>query len=263
MAIQKTEAFVLRSQPFRTSSVIVTTFSRSFGKIKGLAKGVRREGIVRPSTFEPFTLLEIVFYEKIRSELHLISEASILETFEGLRTHLETLATAYYLAELVDRLTQPHDPHETLFELLHFAFQYLPSLPSPFMARFFEIRILDEVGLAPHLGSCLICGGTNLEKVYFSTKQGAIFCARCRQKSPEARGLSAEALKVMQSFLEKRGEGFEAPLGVSGFEPLILREVGEVVERFLAESLGEPLTTLRFLKQVQALNPQSSGSSGR
>jgi DNA repair protein RecO (recombination protein O) len=253
MAIRKTEAFVLRSQPFRSSSLIVTSFTRSFGKVKGVVKGVRREGMVRPSTFEPFTLLEIVYYEKLHSDIHLISEASLLETYEGLRREIETLATAYYLTELVDQLTESQDPHEPIFELLHFAFQYLPSFPPSFLARFFEIRLLHEAGLLPHLESCLLCGEKNPEQVYFSSRQGAIFCPRCRKKSPEARPLSTEVLQGMRLFI---GRGItevrEYSLGEAAE-----REMRTVVERFLADRLPRPLTTRRFLNQVHALKARS------
>ncbi|MBI4115707.1 MAG: DNA repair protein RecO [Candidatus Omnitrophica bacterium] len=249
MAIQKTEAFVLRSQPFRSSSLIVTTFSRSFGKIKGIAKGVRREGTPHPSTFEPFTLLEIVFYEKIRSELHLLSEASVLKTFESLRGDLEILATAYYLVEMVDQLTEPHDPHEPVFELLHFAFQFLPSLPPSLIARFFEVRILNEVGLLPHFSSCVGCGQTHLERIYFSVKQGAVFCPKCRQKSTEARLLTGDVVEAILFFMEHGfTESAQYPLGVN-----TNREMEDLVGRFLTDRLGRWLVTKKFLNQVRSI----------
>lgn len=250
MAIQRTEAFVLRSYPFRTSSLVITTFSRSFGKVKGIAKGVRREGVPHPSTFEPFTLLEIVFYEKIRSDLHLISEANILESYEALRSDLEVLATAYYLTELVDQFTQPHDPHESIFELLRFAFEWLPSLPPSFLSRFFEIRLLREVGLLPHLEGCLGCRTKNPERVYFSIKQGAIFCPACRRRAPESKLISLSVLESMRGLLEIRGEALQ---NGELLTPSVEREMEGLMERFVMERLGRRLATRRFLAQVRSL----------
>lgn len=259
MAIQKTEAFVLRTHPFRTSSLIVTTFSRSFGKVRGVAKGVRREGLLWSSAYEPFTLLEMVFYEKLRSELHLISEVSLLESFEGLRSNLELLATAYYLAELVDQLTEPHDPHPLIFELLHFTFQGLPSFPPSFLARFFEIRLLSEVGLLPHLESCLGCGEKNPKEVYFSARQGALFCSPCRRKAPEARRLSLETLEVMRRLTELKGqESSLTPPNEMAWTPSLEKEMEEVTERFLTERLGRRLPTRSFLRQVRSLTVRAT-----
>lgn len=249
MAIQKAEAFVLRTLPFRTSSLLVTTFTRPFGKIKGIAKGVMKEGAARPSTFEPFTLLEIVFYEKLRSELHLISEASILESYLPLRSNLEGLATAYYLAELVDQLTQPHDPHEAIFELLQFSFQWLASLSPALVARFFEIRILSEIGLLPYLSGCLGCGRENPEKVYFSVRQGAVFCFDCRKKYPDSRPLNLSALERMKNFLGKDAAEMIQGSG-SGKDD---QEIGELIARFLSDRLGKRLSTQRFLNQVRGV----------
>ncbi len=257
MAIQKTEAFVLRAHPFRTSSLVVTTFSRSFGKIRGVAKGVRKEGVPRPSTFEPFTLLEIVYYEKIRSDVHLISEATVLESYDFLRTDLERLATAYYLVELVDSLTGPHDPHESIFELLRFSFQFLPELPASILMRFFEVRILHEVGLLPHLESCLHCGERNLAKVYFSVGQGAVVCFRCRPRSPDARPLGRNVLQAMCSL----SEGELIPGRYASLDVRTEREMREILEAFLSERLPRRLATRRFLNQVQSLKSRSLGTA--
>ena len=249
MAIQKTEAFILRTQLFRSSSLLVTAFSRSFGKIKGVAKGVRGEGVLRSADFEPFHLVEIVFYEKIHSELHLISEVATLKTHESLHSNLEILAYAHYFSELIDQLTETHDRHESIFELLGFALEGLPLMTPSQLTSFFEIRLLREVGFLPYLDHCLECEEKELRRVYFSTRQGAIFCERCRTKAPEARMLSLDALRAMQRFLTKEaGEALVEPLPQK-----VNREMSDLVERFLIERLGKRLKTRRFLKQVNAL----------
>ncbi len=258
MAIQKTEAFVLKTQPFRSSSLIVTTFSRTFGKLKGIVKGVRKEGLPHPSTFEPFTLIEIVFYEKLRSELHLISESSILESFESLRSRLDVLATAYYFSELADQLTEAEDPHEEIFELLEFSFRWLPVFDMTFAMRFFELQLLSEIGLLPNLEGCLGCGKENPEQAFFSVRQGGLFCQECRRKSPDAALIRRPVLAAMK-FLT--GEKIEMSLQASffgdkmaGLEKGVMKELGGLIERFITERLGKRLLTRRFLRQVEALH---------
>ena len=258
MAIQKTEAFILKTQPLRTSSLIVTSFSRSFGKLKGVVKGVRKEGLPHPSAFEPFTLDEIIFYEKTRSDLHLISEVSILESFEGLRSELQALATAYYLCELVDQLTEWHDPHESIFELLHFAFQWLPFVDSPFLSRVFEMRLLSAVGLLPNLAGCLGCGEKNPHRVYFSIRQGGMFCSNCRKRAPESAALSAETLEVLrvltgERMAEGEWEGLRVKMRELSKDKSLIGEVGNLVDRFIVERLGKRVVSRRFLNQVRSL----------
>ena len=265
MAIQKTEAFVLRTRPFRTSSLIVTTFSRSFGKLKGIVKGVRKEGTPHPNCFEPFTLVEIVFYEKLRSELHLISEATLLESFGVLRSHLETLATAYYFSELVDQLTEPEDSHARIFELLEFAFRWLPSLDLLFLTRLFEIQLLSEIGLLPNLEDCLGCGERNLEQAYFSVRQGGLFCPSCRKKAPESILIRHQAVEMMKLFMGERiqeaaRKNLGKEIGVHSDEKSAMDEIGNLVSRFITERLGKRLVTQRFLIQVRSLKNHPAGS---
>src|SRR6185436_7626614 len=98
MAIQKASAIVLRTQPFRSSSLIVTFFTKEFGKVRGIAKGVRLERETRGALYELFSYLDIVYYEKSKSDLHLISEAAILDSYDAIRTRLDCIAYASYLA---------------------------------------------------------------------------------------------------------------------------------------------------------------------
>lgn len=252
MAIQKTEAFILRSYPFRTSSLIVVAFSRSFGKIKAVAKGVRKEGVLSPGTFEPFSLIEMVFYEKIRSELHLLSEASLLESHEPLRSNLVALASAYYISELVDQMTEPHDPHEALFDLLHFVFEKLPFVSPSTVVRLFEMRLLQEVGLPPHLENCLACGASELGKIYFSVRQGGIVCERCKKRFQDAQSLNEGTLEEMRYLSRNHPEAYleeseSRSKGKTG------EEIDKVMQRFLTERLGKRLPTRKFLEQATAL----------
>lgn len=251
MAIQKTEAFVLKTQPFRSSSLIVTFFSNSFGKLRGLVKGVRQEratsGSGRGAFFELFTRLEIVFYEKTRSDLHLVSESSLLESNDTLRTNLQSISYASYFSELVDTLTEVHDPHDKIFELLDCAFRFLPSIPGERLARLFEIKLLNEIGWLPYLEGCLQCQASPLEKGFFSVKQGALLCRNCAPQFSDARALAAETLAAMRYYLlHTMEESIKHPLSRTtgaGLEDLL--------SRFLLYRLGKPFRTRRFMQAIK------------
>lgn len=249
MAIQKTEAFVLKTQPFRSSSLIITFFSRSFGKVRGVAKGVRREREMRGAHYELFTHLEIIFYEKTRSDLHLISESTILQTHDRLRTDLKNIAYASYFAELVDSLTELHDTHNNIFELLRFSFRFLPSLAGETLARLFEIKLLHEIGWLPYLGGCVACGTSPLETGYFSMGQGALFCANCSRRCPDAKFLHAEMLRILRYYI---GHDLETSIR-QRISPSTERTLEKWLEQFLLSRLGRPLKTRLFLREIQAV----------
>ena len=247
MAIQKTEAFVLKTRPFRSSSLILTFFSRDFGKVRGIAKGVRQGEERRTALYELFTRLEIIFYEKTRSDLHLVSEGSLVESFEPLRSRLEPIGYASYFCELVDETTEVHDPHPRIFELLDFSFRYLPSLPGERLARLFEIKLLAEIGWLPYLEGCLICRNTALEKGFFSARQGALLCPRCASQSPDAGPLGREPLAVMRYYSR---HDLEESLKL-GITKQTETELKTVMESFLLERLGKLLKSRQFLAKIK------------
>lgn len=247
MAIRKTEAFVIKTVPLRSSSLIVTLFSREFGKIKGVAKGVRKEREMRGAFFELFTHADIVFYEKTRSDLHLISDAAIIDSFDVLRTRLNTIVYASYFAELTDVLTEIQDPHAEIFELLEVSFRYLPALPGEKIARLFEIKLLNEVGLLPHLDSCLQCRAAVPERGFFSVSQGGILCAACSRGLGDAKPLSPEALRQLRFYASSSLEdSLKKPFSAAPEQELM-----KILESFLLYRLSGPLKSRQFMNAIR------------
>jgi len=247
MAIQKTEAIVLKTMPFRSSSLIVTLFSRHFGKMKGIAKGVRRERELRGAVYELFTHVDIVFYEKTRSDLHLISEASILDSFEILRSRLETIAFASYFAELVDVLTEIQDPHEGVFSLLEVCLRYLPAIPGEMLSRLFEVKLLTEIGWLPYLDNCIQCRKFPSGDARFSISQGALLCGVCGAAHRDARPISAEALSTLRLYSSRSlEEGLRFKPG-----PSTEKELRLLIQDFLQYRAQVSFKSRQFMESIQ------------
>lgn len=248
MSIHKTDALVLKTQPLRSSSLIVTFLTRHFGKLKGVVKGVRKERESRSAFYELFTGLEIVFYEKTKTDLHLISDAAVLDTNDHLRTRLNSIAYASYFSELSDSLLELHDPHEQVFELMQFCFRYLPSIDPERVSRIFETKLLHETGLLPYLDECLECQTPVSASGFFSVAQGAVLCSQCRVRIQDARPLSAEALAGLRFYARHEPAQclkFRASQGAE-------RELAGLMERFFLYRLGQPMKSRRFMGEIKA-----------
>ena len=246
MAIQKTNAIVLKTMPFRSSSLIITFFTRDFGKVKGIAKGVRQERELRGTAFDLFTQVEIIYYEKTRSELHLISDWMMLDAYPSLRKSLESISFASYFCDLVDQLTEVHDPNEEIFCLLHDSFKYLSAIPSSRLARLFEIKLLELVGWLPHLDGCLTCDKKGMETGYFSARQGALYCVVCARNIQDAKLISRETLHTLRFFSHHIfDEGLK--LSLSGQAE---KDLQAFMERFFLERLSHPLKSKLFLNKI-------------
>lgn len=246
MAIQKTQGIVLRTQPFRSSSLIVTVYTRDFGKIRGLAKGVKLERETRGALYELFSYLDLVYYEKTKSDLHLLTEAAILESYDSLRLRLDAIAYASYFAELVDQLTEIQDPHENILDLLDFSFRYLGSLPGARLARLFEIKLLNEIGWLPYLEGCLSCQKPVPERGFFSARQGALLCYACSEKYPDAIAMNREPLALMRYYIQHDLE--------SSMKQAVTRqgeqELDKIMNRFFLDRLTKPFKSRLFLDKI-------------
>lgn len=246
MSIHKTEAIILRTRPFRSSSLIVTFFTRDFGKMQGIVKGVHREGERRGAEFELFTHLEILFYEKKRSDLHLISETSILESYPQMRLTLESLMDAAFFCELTEELTEAHDAHPKIFELLQVCFRYTNLLSPAKVRNLFEMKLLSEIGWLPHLEHCVKCNTPIPATGFFSIREGGLLCPEHRGSDLAAKKLTSEPLRLLR-FLA--AQGLDRCLH-EAFSEATEIEVQNLLYQFLLYRLGKPLRSLKVRSQV-------------
>ncbi len=249
MAIKTDEAFVLTRMCFRETSMILTLFAKEAGKIKLLLKGVRGEKNPKLARFEPFTKVSVVYYEKLRSDLHLGSQLEILDAQLGLRNQLSRIAFASYLTELVDTLFAAQDPHEDVYDLLEASFECLQHFTPSTVARVFELKILEKIGWLPMLQECAGCGTEDLFQSYFSPRQGGVLCLSCKAKDSSAFPVSKMTCQTLVYFLSHDlSDAVQRELS-----PSSERELARIGERFLRFHLDYPLRSTRFLSEVRFL----------
>ena len=151
MALQKSEAIVLRRQEVRETSVMLTAFTPALGKFQGLLKGVRGARAAVPWYVEPLTLQAVIVYERRRSPWMLISSCDLLDAFDPIRKDLARTAYAMYCLDLVDSMTGVGDPHPEIYHSLLAVLRGLesPAAEPPALLRYLEVHLLRSSGLLP------------------------------------------------------------------------------------------------------------------
>ncbi len=150
MAIQKTEGLLLKAQDFRETSLILYFFTKDFGKVSGILKGVR--GLRSRTEYIPqaFSLNQIVFYEKKKSELHIITQCEPVQVFLDILKSLPRTLNAYYIVEVVDSVSVAQAKNEEIFEALYNGLRYLDrGYQIEQIVRSFEVKLLIALGLWP------------------------------------------------------------------------------------------------------------------
>ena len=211
----------------RETSVLLTVYTRDFGKLKLFSKGVRSPESRFVSAYEPLALDEIVFYERKRKNLFFLSQCDLINYFPKLRASLERLSYAVYFAEFLDEATQIGEKNGKIFELLSDSLLLLSEKASPKrVARIFEIKLLSILGLMPRLKACAVCDKKPGEgRVRFSFSLGGVLCEGCFAKDKSARAVLAGTLNFISHV---RGLPFEKIKHVK-----VSKRVGAEVERLL------------------------------
>lgn len=140
MRSYKTEGIILKRTNFGEADRILTVFSRQYGKIKIMAKGVRRITSRRSPNIELFNLATLYIHRG--RTLDILTEAQAQETFPKIRRNLNLVGLAYYICELVDGLCAEHQPHDKVFRLL---VDTLKELDHGLIYRF-ERELLFQLG---------------------------------------------------------------------------------------------------------------------
>jgi DNA repair protein RecO (recombination protein O) len=135
--------YVLRSRPYRNTSALVDVFSRDYGRLTLVAKGVRASKSPWSSWLQPFQLLRLSW----QGQRDLKNLTHVENTLGGCWLQGLTLYSGLYLNELLLKFLQPHDAHAQLFDAYH---QALKSLAQPELLeavlRQFEMALLCESG---------------------------------------------------------------------------------------------------------------------
>lgn len=136
----KTEGIVIRRINFGEADRILTIFTKHYGKIMAIAKGVRSVKSRRGGSLELFNHLILFLNEgKIWD---FITEVQVVNSFEKNRGNLDFIGQAFQLAELIDRLTAEREENQRIFELFKNSFQDLGKIS----IVQFEIELLKELG---------------------------------------------------------------------------------------------------------------------
>lgn len=183
MALVTTEAIIVKSQRWGEADRIVTFFTVSLGKVRGIARGARRMKSRFGSGLEPFTSVRVTLWDKRHDDLASISHVDILEHFFSLRDNIECLSAAARMVTLVEAMTVERDPSAVLFLTLREGLRSLLTVEdAALLTLVFQIRVLGDTGFRPQIDHCASCGG-GLYSVSgrFAPSAGGLVCANCER----------------------------------------------------------------------------------
>ena len=246
MSTEKTDALVIRLADFSESSRVVTLFTRDFGKISCLAKGAKRLKSAFEAGLDLLSECRIVFIHKSSSSLDLLTESQLVQRFHPSSTSLTHLYCGYYIAELLNTLTEEADPHPELYEAARVVLAELASKDSvqvPLLR--FELAALKEIGQLPDFETCTICHSPFHLGVSgrFWVSQGGLICAQCGRPEYDTNEIHAGSIAILQT-LAANGASLARRIAIT---PLQSKEVRKVLTSAITHVLGRRPKTLGLI----------------
>lgn len=246
-----TEAIALRRMDFGEADRIVTVLTPYQGKLRLLARGVRRPTSRMAGHLEPFTHARIQV-ARGRS-LDIVTQAATVTAFRDVRENMAKAAYAFHFGELVDSFLQEADPHPRVFGLLLDALEGLSgsAIAPQLVARYFELQLLSVVGFRPELATCLVCRAEIQPAANgYSARLGGVVCSACVEGEPSAIPISPDGLKLLR-FLQ-RAPKEKVALSVAG---RVLAEAERVLRDHLELVLERRLRAREFVREVTGGTP--------
>jgi DNA repair protein RecO (recombination protein O) len=192
--LYRDQGVVLRTIRLGEADRIVTFVTQAHGKVRAVAKGVRKTKSRFGARMEPMSHVVVQFYEG--RELDIVTQAETIDHFRPIRDDLDRVGKAQSLLEAVDQVAQEREPNPRLYSMLVGALRALAERDSPLVVPAFFWKLLSVEGAHPMLDACASCGA-DAELVAFEMTMGGVLCRSCRQ----GQAVSADALALVRRIL--------------------------------------------------------------
>ena len=256
--LYKTEAVVLKQMPIGEADRVLTLFTATMGKVRAVARGVRRPKSRMAGHLEPLVHCRLMLARG--RTLDVVSGVETLHGFPHLRGDLEAIARALICAEMVDAFTPEEQANPAILDLLLGCLGWLEVGEKDRALRYFEFHLLRYLGYMPELHSCVACRGSiSPEEHAFSPGLGGVVCLPCVRSglpSVPVYPISLNALKVLRYL---QSQSFEAVRGLR-LDARLLAELESLMQKYVTYLLERQLKSPAFLDRLQHLKGPATTS---
>ena len=229
---------VLRTYKLGEADRIVVFLTEDNGKVRAVAKGVRKTMSKFGARLEPMSHVKLLLYRG--KELDIVSQAESVEPLAPMLSSLDRASQGIAVLEAADQLALEREPNPQLYRMVVGVLRTIADRPAPLVVPAFYWKLLANEGLRPELDTCVRCGEDDVELVAFDLEEGGTLCRSCRSGGP----ISAPALDLMRLILGGRlKDALAAP------ESPATHEVGVLATRALEHHIERRLKSVAMFER--------------
>lgn len=209
MNLYRDQGVVLRTIKLGETDRIVTILTQGHGKVRAVAKGVRKPGSRFGARLEPTSHVALQVYRG--RELDIVTQTETINSNRALREHYGCLTHAVSMLEATDQVAQEREANPALYRMLVGALRTLAENPTPLVSAAFFWKLLSLEGFHPMLDMCARCGDEAGPFSTFDLDEGGVLCATCGKFT--GRRIQPDTLQMVRRILggELRGALAEPP----------------------------------------------------
>jgi DNA repair protein RecO (recombination protein O) len=249
MPLHDTHAFVLRSFALKEADKICVLLTRATGQVRGVAKGARRLRSRFGASLEPFTEVQITYYQNESKDLVELSSCEIVQSNFAAGISSERLGVIHYLAELLIEFSPAHEPNELVYRLVNATVEALKTANDTqlvALTRYFEIWLLKLAGFLADMKSCGECERTfNDSETVWLDNEGQPFCYNCCDCAGDA--LVATTRQTLRGMLTQAPNKFLT----TNADAVTLQSLGGITIRLIHRVLERELKSYELLDRLR------------
>lgn len=247
----KTEGIVLKSIKLNEADKIVTIYSCDHGKIRGIARGVRKTKSQFGSSMENLTIVKVLLYKG--KSINTISQSEIINSFFSQTKDLFRYGLAIQCVEIIDKLTVDEDPNIKVYHLLkNFLLLFKDEQNPTLLVESFKWKLISFLGYKPELKRCVYCQNLFDKKnnYFFDIAKGGISCIKCLGKKGYYQiKVTNYQLKLLQRILDADLKRIHN----KRIDQSILAELGKITDIYLIFHLEIENQSKNFLNKIKSL----------
>ena len=245
----RTQAINLKSYNLGEADKIMVMYSRDFGIIKCVAKGVKRSKSTLGGRMQSF-MANNLLVAKGRN-LDIVCQAENLESFSKLKTDLDRLSYAFYCSELINVFGTENDSNSSqIYDLLFETFKNLSISDGieeiMWTVLRFKLKLAEYLGYAVELDHCVRCNKTEQKyKTYhfFCPDTGGVICSECFHKSPRTFEIDRRHIKLL-----KDAANYDFPFDTDYTDKTLLFSSFNILKEFISHRSDKKLKTPEIME---------------
>jgi DNA repair protein RecO (recombination protein O) len=245
MALKESEAIVLRTYPLREADLLVTFFTRTEGKVRGVARSAKKSRKRFGGALEPLTFVRAFYEDREGQELARLDALEVLESPLASEVGYPRAVALAHIAELLDELLPDREANDAIFRLTLSVLSHLRSSEIWMPITYFELWMTRLVGFLPDFSECVICGRTlNGSRAFFHALADGLMCAEDKRLASSE--ISSESRALASQMFRAPVESFTG----GGWPKARASDLRKLLIQILERHLEQKLVTAGMLEKI-------------